>query len=165
MRLVPLTQRQAKAYIAEHHRHSGVPQGDVIRVGIEVDGELRGVGMAGRPVARGLDDGRTLEVIRVATDGVENGCSMLYGALKRAAKALGFDRIYTYTLADEPGSSLLASGWKLDAELPARETWDTPSRRRNTAKRPTCAKKRWRIDLTNPSTAKQSDEPSVPLGE
>lgn len=147
LRLVPLKQREAKEYIREHHRHSGVPVGDVIRVGIADDTGLRGVGMAGRPVARALDDGVTLEVIRVCTDGVPNGCSMLYGALTRAAKALGFTTLYTYTLDSEPGSSLKATGWVVDAELRERPTWDTPTRRRNTEKRTSQPKTRWRKDL------------------
>jgi hypothetical protein len=144
LRLVPLRQKVAKQYIADHHRHSGVPVGDVIRVGVaDEDGQLRGVGMAGRPVARALDDGRTLEVIRIATDGSPNACSMLYGALVRAAKALGYERVYTYTLQSETGASLKASGWTHDADLDARETWSTPSRPRDTVKRPTEAKRRW----------------------
>jgi hypothetical protein len=61
-------------------------------------------------------DGRTAEVYRIASDGVPNGCSMLYGALVRAAWALGYDKALTYTLADEPGTSLKASGWTYDGE-------------------------------------------------
>jgi hypothetical protein len=38
-------------------------------VGASVDGKLVGVAIAGRPVARRLDDGKTLEVLRVCTDG------------------------------------------------------------------------------------------------
>ena len=144
LHLVPLKQKVAKEWIREHHRHSGVPVGDVIRVGVASGEELVGVGMAGRPVARGLDDGETLEITRICVlDGYENACSMLYGALCRAGGALGYTRAYTYTLAEESGASVRASNFKMDAMLPGRATWDTPSRERNTEKRPEGPKTRW----------------------
>lgn len=83
-----------------------------------------------RPVARHYDDGHTVEVIRTATDGTDNANSMLYGACWRAAKALGYDRLITYTQAGESGASLRAAGWRVVAERPARPGWDVPSRRR-----------------------------------
>ena len=67
--------------------------------------------IAGRPVSRYLDDGRMLEVTRLCTDGTRNVCSFLYGAAARAAAAMGYDRIITYTLDSENGASLRASGW------------------------------------------------------
>lgn len=145
--LVPLKRKEAQEWIRKYHRHSGVPVGDIIRVGLSVDGEIVGVAVAGRPVARALDDGRTLEITRVCTTGYENACSMLYGALCRAGKALGFKVAITYTLASEPGSSVKASGFALDAELKPGKTWDTPSRPRATEKRSTEAKRRWRREL------------------
>jgi hypothetical protein len=72
--------------------------------------------MVGRPVGRFLDDGMTLEVNRCCTDGTRNACTMLYGAATRAAKALGYSRIFTYTLKSEPGTSLKASNWICDGE-------------------------------------------------
>lgn len=79
--------------------------------------------MAGRPVARVLDDGVSIEVNRTCTDGCQNGNSILYGAIWRAARSLGYVRAYTYTQEDEGGASLRASGWKVDAHLPARGSW------------------------------------------
>jgi len=149
LRIVPITQRAARAYIDANHRHNRPPRGDFFRVAVIDDGgAIRGVGQAGRPVARELQDGTTVEITRVGTDGVRNGCSIMYGALCRAAKALGYRRAYTYTLAGEPGSSLRAAGFVEDATLPPRPTWDTPSRRRQQAdehgdKRPPGAKVRW----------------------
>lgn len=70
--------------------------------------------MVGRPVGRWLDDGITLEVNRCCTDGTKNACSLLYGAAWRAAKALGYKRIYTYTRVSELGASLRAAGWTCD---------------------------------------------------
>jgi hypothetical protein len=94
------------------------------------DAVLHAVGIAGRPVARFLDDGSTLEVTRVASDGTRNACSMLYGALARAGFALGFTRIVTYTQEGESGASLRGAGWRVVAERPARAGWDRPSRPR-----------------------------------
>lgn len=129
LELVPVTQREARAFVAEHHRHNAPDRGDVIRVGLAVDGQLVAVGVAGRPKAAGLQDGRTLEVTRVCTLGHENACSRLYGALARAAAALGWRRLVTYTRADEPGSSLRASGWVRDADLDAARSWALESGR------------------------------------
>lgn len=113
LEIVPLTQREACAYIAEHHRHHKPPRGDVFRLGVaDESGTIRGVATIGRPVARHLDDGWTLEVTRVATDGCPNACSALYGAAWRAARALGWKRLVTYTLPEEGGASLRASGWR-----------------------------------------------------
>lgn len=128
--VAPITQRAAKAFVASMHRHLPPPVGDVIRVAIVDDtGAIRCVAMAGRPVARGLDDGLTLEVTRVASDGAPNACSMAYGALRRAAVALGYRRVVTYSLPDEGGASLRASGWRLDADVRGRE-WTCASRPR-----------------------------------
>lgn len=129
--LVPLTRQQARAFVAEHHRHSTPPLGDVFRVGLEVDGELVGVAIAGRPVARALDDGRTLEITRVCVrEDVKNGCSRLYAAASRAAGALGYRRVVTYTLAAENGSSVRAAGFLPDGDVRARESWSFPKRPR-----------------------------------
>jgi hypothetical protein len=137
--LKPITLAEAKRYIAETHRHNDPPTGHRISIGIEDDdGNLRGVGVLGRPLARKSDDGYTAEVYRVATDGVPNGCSMLYGALTRAAWAMGYRRILTYTLEDEPGTSLRAAGWTHDG-MAGGGDWATASQpqRLNASERPT----------------------------
>jgi hypothetical protein len=150
--IVPIFIKDAKQFIAKHHRHNRPSLSGLFACAVadHLGGEIRGVAIAGRPVARLLDDGFTVEVTRLGTDGIRNGCSMLYGAITRAAKALGYRLAYTYTLASEPGSSLLASGWILDTELSANPTWDTPSRRRvqtdlfGEETRPSGPKKRWK---------------------
>ena len=91
--------------------------------------EIVGVAIVGRPVSRRRDDGLTLEVTRLCTDGTSNACSFLYGAAWRAARALGFKRIGTYTTPEEGGASLRAAGWRLIAETPGR-SWSVPSRPR-----------------------------------
>lgn len=137
----PLTQRQAAEYITANHRHHKPARGDVFRIGAEVEGRLVGVIQCGRPVARGLQDGQTLEVVRCCTDGTPNVCSFLYSRAARVAKELGYKKIYTYILESENGASLRASGWTLDGTTRG-GSWDTPSRRRED-KAPTCPKQRW----------------------
>jgi len=140
--IVPISFRQATAYVKEHHRHHAPPRGHKFSVAVADDaGDVRGVAMIGRPVARALDDGLTLEVNRVATDGAKNACSALYGAAWRAARALGYRRLVTYTLASEPGTSLLASGWKVVGEVKGR-SWSCESRPREDS-HPTTDKIRW----------------------
>ena len=125
-----LNRKQAQSYVTRWHRHHTPSVGGVFQMGCEdEDGNVRGVAMVGRPVARGHDDGRTLEVNRVATDGCPNACSTLYGAAWRAAKALGYDRLITYTLVREGGSSLRGAGWHLIGEREAR-SWADSSKAR-----------------------------------
>lgn len=110
--VVPLTFAEANEYVDANHRHNGkLPTGKLACGLVDEAGTLRGVAIAGLPKARMLMDRFAIEVNRVCTDGVPNGCSMLYGAMTRAAKALGYRRLITYTLESEPGSSLRASGW------------------------------------------------------
>lgn len=129
--LCPVDFATAVAFIAQHHRHHLPPVGWKFGVGVQADGELVGVVTVGRPVARALDDGLTLEVTRHCTrDGAPtNAASMLYGAAWRAAKALGYRRLITYTLASEAGTSLTAAGWRSLYETPGR-SWSVPSRPR-----------------------------------
>jgi len=131
LHLVPVSFNDACTFIAEHHRHHRPPPGMKFCMGVATaDKVLRGVAIVGRPVARHLDDGYTLEVIRTATDATANANSCLYGAAWRAAKALGYSRLVTYTQDGESGSSLRAAGWRVIAERRARPGWDMPSRPR-----------------------------------
>lgn len=116
LRAVPVSFADACAFVAEHHRHHVAPVGHKFSIGAASGTELVGVVIVGRPVSRMRDDGATLEVTRLATDGTRNACSFLYGAAARAAFALGYSRIGTYILKSEPGTSLRAAGWKLIGE-------------------------------------------------
>ena len=128
--VVPVTQKEAKSFVAKHHRHLKPSLGSVFCLAIADKAKrVRGVVMVGRPVARFLDDGWTLEVNRCCTDGVRNGCSALYAAAWRAAKALGWRRLITYTLPSEGGSSLLGAGWKLVGQRGGGE-WNRTARPR-----------------------------------
>lgn len=131
LELVPVSFADACAFIAAHHRHHKPPVGMKFCVGAATeDGILRGVVVVGRPVARHFDNGQTLEVTRTATDGTANANSMLYGAAWRAAKALGYTRLITYTQSGESGSSLRAAGFQVVAERAPRPGWNMPSRPR-----------------------------------
>jgi hypothetical protein len=123
LRIVPCTIREAKVFVGEHHRHSRVPTGGIFAVAVAQGDIVRGVAITGRPVARRLQDGWTVEITRCCTDGAHNACSMLYGACRRAALALGYRRIVTYTQATETGASLRAAGFRRVKDLPARGSW------------------------------------------
>jgi hypothetical protein len=141
LRVVPITFDEAVAFIKEHHRHHRPPLGAIFSVACADDSGVRGVATVGRPVARGLQDGWTAEVTRVATDGAHNACSILYAAAWRATRALGYQRLVTYTLKSEPGTSLRAAGWRVVAEVRGR-SWSCESRPR-VDKHPLQAKLRW----------------------
>lgn len=113
---VPLTLAEANAFVRAHHRHHGPIQNPQHKFSIGVadeGGTIRGVAIICKPASRARDDGWTAEVARVATDGCPNACSALYGAAWRAAKAMGYQRLGTYTLTSEPGTSLRAAGWRV----------------------------------------------------
>ena len=138
---ISLSLKEANEFVASIHRHHKPVHRDKFRVGAVVNGKLVGVAQVGRLVSRVLDDGKTVEVVRLATDGTPNVCSYLYSRCARASKELGFKRIITYTLESEIGTSLEASGWKYDGTTNG-GSWDTPSRRRKD-NAPTCKKKRY----------------------
>lgn len=126
---IPLTLADANELVRRWHRHHPPVVGHKFSIGATVDGEIIGAVIVGRPVARILDDGLTLEVTRLATDGTRNACSFLYGRAARAAFALGYKRIGTYILASEPGTSLLAAGWRLIGKVRG-HSWNSDSRPR-----------------------------------
>jgi hypothetical protein len=129
LEIVPITQKEANAFVKRFHRHHKPVVGSVFQVAVSVNGEVVGVAIIGRPVARKLDNGWTLEVNRVCTDGTPNACSMLYAAAWRGAKALGWKRLITYILNTEPGTSLRAAGWKCLGEAGG-GNWNVKSRPR-----------------------------------
>ncbi len=130
LRAVPIDLEGANEFVLRHHRHHGKVVGHKFSIGAAVGETLCGVAIIGRPVSRHRDDGQTLEVTRLCTDGTKNACSFLYGAAARAAFALGYSRIGTYIRKDEPGASLNAAGWRLIGETPGR-SWSRPIRPRH----------------------------------
>jgi len=142
LEIVPCTLRAANAYVKEHHRHHKPPQGARFALAVADEaGSVRGVAMVGSPVSRMLADGWTAEVVRVATDGCPNACSALYGAAWRAAKALGYKRLVTYTLQEEGGASLRGAGWTCIGEAGG-GTWNRKDRPR-VDEHPLQVKMRW----------------------
>lgn len=111
MKIRPITFRQACDFVSEHHRHHKPTVGCKFCVGLYDEDKLVGVAICGRPVGRKLDDGLTCEVNRLCTDGTYNACSMLYGACCRVAKEMGYEKIITYILESESGTSLKASNF------------------------------------------------------
>ena len=145
LRLVPLSLAQANEHVAAWHRHNDPVPGAEFCIGVaDEEGVLRAVAIVGRPVARNYDN-ETLEVVRVASDGTTNANSMLYGAARRAAFALGYRRLVTYTRVDESGSSLRASGYRLLAERPARKGWSSPSRPRDNTRYESVQRQLWEV--------------------
>lgn len=141
MVITPTSLREANAFVAAHHRHHGPARGCILCVAVSEGDVVRGVAIVGRPVSRMLDDGWTAEVVRVATDGARNACSMLYGAAWRAARAIGYRRLVTYTLPEEGGASLRAAGWRCIGEAGG-GSWSRRSRPRVDT-HPTQTKIRW----------------------
>ena len=143
LELSPLKRNEAQEFVRLHHRHHKPPVGDIYRIGLVRGEEVVGCIMVGRPVSRHLDDGTTVEVTRCCViDGVKNGCSKLYGAAWRAAKALGYRRMITYTLPEEGGASLWAAGWKVVHQTTDERGWSCPTRPRVDT-HPLQAKFRW----------------------
>lgn len=138
---VPITLREAHAFVAKLHRHHKPSRGGKFAIGAApVGGAICGV-VVGRPVARRIQDGWTAEVVRLCTDGTRNACSFLYAAAWRAARAMGFVKLITYTLSEEGGASLRAAGWRLIGEAGG-GSWSRDERPR-VDEHPTQEKLRW----------------------
>ena len=133
-RIIPLKLKQANKFIIDHHRHHNKVQGHKFSIGLHVNDKLVGVAVCGRPVARKLDDGNTIEINRLATDGTKNACSKLYAFSAKYAKHRGFKRIITYTLVTEIGSSLRAANYTLDAKNVGAIAWTSKRSKKNKSK-------------------------------
>ena len=144
LRLVRVEFSDAAAFVSEHHRHHTPPVGHLFSIGAYEGDKLCGVAIVGRPVSRHRDDGLTAEVTRLCTDGTRNAASFLLGRAAKAAFALGFHKIGTYTLARESGSSLRAAGWTLIGERGG-GSWSVPSRPRKD-KHPLEVKTLWEVE-------------------
>lgn len=116
LELVPITLKEANFFVEQHHRHHKPVTGHKFSIAASDGEKIVGVAIVGRPVSRYLDDGWTLEVNRLCTDGTKNACSFLYSAAWRAAKNMGYKKLITYILQSENGVSLKASGWKCVGE-------------------------------------------------
>lgn len=144
MRAVPLTLADANAFVAAYHRHHKPVQGHRFSIGAVDQSGIVGVAIVGRPVARGCDPYLTAEVTRLCTDGRKNVCSFLYAACGRICKEMGFTRIQTYILDEEPGVSLRAAGWVYEATT-AGGDWNHSKQYAGTRRtdQPQTKKQRW----------------------
>ncbi len=136
----PITLKEANEFIKQHHRHHKKAVGHKFSISCYNSDKLVGVAVCGRPVSRYCDNGLTLEIYRLCTDGTYNACSMLYGACSRIARDMGYKRIITYTLLSENGASLKASGFICEGEAGG-EIWTGKRKRDNGV--PKEKKKRW----------------------
>lgn len=146
----PIHLAPAREYVREYHRHNIPPVGGKFAVSCYDDDRLCGVAICGRPTARRLDDGKTLEIYRNCTDGTRNACSKLYGACQRIAKDMGYVRVITYTLTSEDGASLKAANFKCSGEAGGL-AW-TGSRKRDYFVAPEEMKNRWVYFTSNADT-------------
>lgn len=158
---VPISQKKAKAFIDDFHRHHTASVRDIFRVAARLsdEDEIIGVAQVGRPVSCYLDDGYTLEITRLCTNGDKDACSYLYSKCARIAKEMGYRKIITYILESEPGTSLKASGFYLDQDEVGGGSWDGSQRGKSRTaneqmsmfpkkqKYPICKKQRWAKDL------------------
>ena len=125
----PISLKDANDYVEINHRHHRKTQGHKFSIGVYEGEVLHGVAIVGRPLSRYLDDGMTLEVLRLCTDGTYNACSILYGRSARIAKEMGYTKIITYILEEEQGTSLKASGWKCEETNVGGGSWENCTRR------------------------------------
>lgn len=143
---VPITLRAANAFVQRYHRHNKPVAGHKFSIGVAHKGGLIGVAIAGRPVARCLDDGHILEVTRVCVKpGRKNACSKLYARAARIGQLLGYKSIKTYTLSTETGSSLRAIQAEPEATVKPHKGWNSPSRPRAPQAVYREAKTRWEL--------------------
>lgn len=150
LQITPIDFKSAKQFVSQYHRHNSAPQGHKFSIAVESGGVRIGVAMASIPRAIHQNDWETLEVIRCCVDErFRNACSKAYSAVIRVAKGMGYKRLLTYTLVDEPGSSLLAVGFKKDGIVESRGYgWNSPSRPRKKPERyPEGDKIRWVLTL------------------
>lgn len=143
LRIQQVTFRAACDFVTTHHRHSAAPVGWRFGAGVYNASDLLGVVMVGRPVARGFDPRRVVEVTRLCMADSAlawNGCSMLYGWAAREAQGRGYELIVTYVRADESAASVKAAGWVAAGEVRGRQ-WN--SRTRPRALREAVDRMRW----------------------
>lgn len=129
-KVIPITLKEANQFVDKFHRHNKKSAGHKFSIGLKEEDELIGVAIGSRPVARLLDDGETLEIVRVCIiEGKKNACSMLYARMTKIAMLMGYDRVITYTLEREAQSSMKAIGAVIEKEH-IQNTWNRPNRKR-----------------------------------
>lgn len=152
LQVKPCSLKEANAFIIKNHRHHDKVSGHKFSISVYADDEMVGIACVGKPVNRYLDNGKTLEVTRLCTDGTYNACSILYSRCARIAKDMGYEKIITYILNTENGTSLKASGWRCEDNNCGGGSWSSSKRHREVVeytlfgekvKYPTQKKQRW----------------------
>lgn len=148
LEIVPVNFDEANEFVRLRHRHHRpVVGGYKFCLGVSDGEKIVGVAIVGLPVARNLMDEWTLEVRRTCTDGTRNANSILYGAAWRAARALGYRKLITYTLPEEGGASLKGAGWKCLGECGG-GSWNRPNTGRlRVDLHPMQRKLRWEVNI------------------
>lgn len=143
----PIELRDANAFVARLHRHHKPVTGHRWSISAWNGDRLVGVAICGAPVARMTDRIKVIEVLRLCTDGTKNACSFLYGRAARIAREIGFEKIQTFILESEPGTSLIATGWHPAGNTSGAGEWSRPSRKRQTADVLLVPKQKWERSL------------------
>lgn len=147
LKIVPLELKEANNLINLLHRHHKPVQGHRFSIGVEKDNKLVGACCVGRPVARKTNAKEVLEVTRLVTDGTKNACSILYAAAARVGKELGYKKIQSFILDSENGTSLVASGWKLENASCGGGQWKHSDGKERRSDQPICKKQKWVKEL------------------
>lgn len=143
LHIFPITLKQANQLVAQLHRHHKPVVGHRFSIGVRDEyGVIHGAAIVGRPTGRKNPQYDWAEVTRLVTDGTKNACSILYAAVARICKEMGFLRVQTFILDTEAGTSLKAAGWKFD-RLSEGGDWNCPSRGGRRTDQPQVPKQRW----------------------
>ena len=140
--LTPINLKTANAFVQQYHRHHKPTRGHKFSIGVSDSGSLVGVAICGRPVARRLDDGYTLEINRLCTDGTPNvciahcPCRPVCGSIEDTAK------VVTYILDTESGVSLKAAGYVCEGRAGGLE-WNGERKPKMANQYPYQMKTRW----------------------
>lgn len=159
--MIPLTLSQANELIVAWHRHHKPVVGHRFSIGARVGLDIVGAAVVGRPVGRKTDQYSVAEVTRLVTCGYPNTCSFLYAASARIAREMGFDKIQTFILGNELGTSLTAAGWKCEGMTDSKpHKWHSRGGRRDD--QPAEAKQRWAKELNHRPGPENAPEFTAP---
>ena len=143
LRVFPITLKQANQLVAALRRHHKPVVGHRFSIGVmDEAGVVHGAAIVGRPTGRKNPQYDWAEVTWLVTDGTKNACSMLYAAVARICKEMGFSRVQTFILDSEDGTSLKAAGWRFE-RMSEGGDWNVPSRGGRRTDQPQSQKQRW----------------------
>jgi hypothetical protein len=155
MRIIPMTLKVANDFVEAHHRHSARTSNDggKFAIGLEHDGQLVGVAIVGRPIARMLQQRQEFpaELLRLCTSPAcpKGGGSKLYSRAKRIWQLMGGTHWHTYTLDKESKATMRGVGFKDDDAVQVKGAqWDREKRRRSKKAIHDEPKLRWSEQLT-----------------